>query len=157
METNYTIAQISKESGFSVPTLRFYEQEGLIPPVPRDGAGNRRYGEAECSRVNTLRCLRAAGLTLPEMKRYIALVADGEETLRVRKEILLSTRTRLENQLAELRSCLNYLGMKLELYTRSIRALERGEKPPVMSSEQLNRCFSKKKEKTPRGRSGRTS
>ncbi len=147
MDSQQTIAQVAKASGFSVPTLRFYEQEGLIPYVPRDGAGNRRYGETELSRVNTIRCLRTAGLTLPEMKRYFAMVEEGEDTLRVRKEILLSTRERLESQLTELHNSLEYLGAKLSFYRRAIRALERGEEPPRLDAQKLNRCFAQKNKK----------
>lgn len=141
MSTYQTIAQVSEASGLSSSTLRFYEEEGLIPPVPRDGAGNRRYGEAEVGRVNTIRCLRAAGLSLPEMKRYFAMMEEGEETLRVRREILQETRERLRHQHREIKRCLDYLALKLDHYDQVMEAVKRGKTPPVFSASILNRCF----------------
>lgn len=136
-----SIAKVAEASGLSVPTLRFYEQEGLIPPVPRDGAGNRMYGEQELTRINTIRCLRAAGLTLPHMKRYFALADEGEDSIRVRREIMLSTRERLIQQQQELKRCLRYLGMKIEHYDAILEALQTGQQPPAFHPEALNKLF----------------
>lgn len=113
MKSRYqSIAKVAAISGLSVPTLRFYEHEGLINPVPRDGSGNRVYGEHEMARINTIRCLRAAGLSLPQMKRYFSTPGEGEECLRIRREILLNTREQLENQQEELQRCMNCLEYK---------------------------------------------
>ena len=141
MQGYQSIAQVAAESGLSVPTLRFYEQEGLIPPVPRDGAGNRMYGEAERTRINTIRCLRAAGLTLPHMKRYFAMTGEGEETMRVRRELLLHTQENLEKQREELERCMSYLSLKIKHYDAIISALDKGEAPPSFHPEELNRLF----------------
>lgn len=137
-----SIAKVAKASGLSIPTLRFYEQEGLITPVPRDGAGNRIYGEAEITRINTIRCLRAAGLTLPLMKRYFSTADEGEEALRIRREILLSTQERLNKQLEELRRCMTYLSLKIEHYDLMLASLQQGQEPPVFQAEELNKLFS---------------
>lgn len=141
MQGFQSIAQVAAESGLSVPTLRFYEQEGIIPPVPRDGAGNRLYGEAERSRINTIRCLRAAGLTLPHMKRYFAMTDEGEDSLRVRRELLLHTQENLQKQHEELERCMRYLSLKIAHYDAIISALDRGEAPPSFHPEELNRFF----------------
>ena len=136
-----SIAKVAKASGLSVPTLRFYEQEGLIDPVPRDGAGNRMYGEHEMTRINTIRCLRAAGLTLPQMKRYFSTPGDEEESLRIRKEILLGTQEHMEAQRKELQRCMCYLEQKIQHYDLMLAALARGEEPPVFHADKLNRLF----------------
>ena len=141
MNSYQTIAQVSAASGLSAATLRFYEDEGLIPPVPRDGAGNRRYGEHEISRVNAVRCLRAAGLSLADMKRYFSMIDDGADTLRVRREILLQTRERLRSQRVELKRCMDYLALKLEFYGKMIEAVEQGREMPTFSAGRLNKCF----------------
>lgn len=137
----YSIAQMAEVSGLSIPTLRFYEQEGLIPPVPRDGAGNRVYGEHEITRINTIRCLRAAGLTLPQMKRYFSTPGEGEDCLRIRKEILLSTQEQLESQREELQRCMSYLAHKIHHYDLMLAALAKGEAPPVYKADEFNKLF----------------
>lgn len=144
MSAYLTIAKVAAQSGFSVPTLRFYEQQGLIPPVPRDAVGNRLYGEREVSRVNTIRCLKAAGLTLPEMKRYFDLVAEGESTLHERRELLLQTREHLRQQHAEIQKCMLYLAQKISYYDISIEAMEKGENLPDYQFGAINSIFSNK-------------
>lgn len=137
----YSIARMAEVSGLSIPTLRFYEQEELIPPVPRDGAGNRVYGEHEITRINTIRCLRAAGLTLPQMKRYFSTPGEGEDSLRIRKEILLSTQEQLESQREELQRCMSYLAHKIHHYDLMLAALAKGEAPPVYKADEFNKLF----------------
>ena len=113
----------------------------IIPPVPRDGAGNRVYGEAEMTRINTIRCLRTAGLTLPQMKRYFSTPGEGEESLRSRKEILLSTQEQLKAQREELKRCMSYLAHKIHHYELMLAALAKGEAPPEYKAEEVNGLF----------------
>lgn len=136
-----TIARVAAMTGFSVPTLRFYETEGLIPAVPRDGAGNRQYGEQEMSRINTIRCLRAAGLSLPEMKRYFSMVEQGASTIRARRELLLDTRENLRRQHAELQKCMLYLAQKISYYDIALEALDNGESLPEYKFGAANSIF----------------
>lgn len=144
MENHYlSIAQVAAQSGFSVPTLRFYEAEGLIPPVPRDGSGNRVYGEDELSRVNTIRCLRKAGLSLPQMKRYFRMVEEGPATMRARRELLLDTRENLRRQYAELQRCMLYLAQKISYYDIAMDALDRGEALPEYKFGTANSIFAR--------------
>lgn len=141
MPKSHSIAEVAAMSGFSVPTLRFYEAEGLIPPVPRDGSGHRVYGEAELGRVNTIRCLRGAGLTLPELKRYFRMVAEGSSTMRARRELLLDTRENLRRQHAELQKCMLYLARKISYYDIALEALDKGESLPEYQFGAANSIF----------------
>ena len=121
--------------------MNSYQTIAQVSSVPRDGAGNRRYGEHEISRVNAVRCLRAAGLSLADMKRYFSMIDDGADTLRVRREILLQTRERLRSQRVELKRCMDYLALKLEFYGKMIEAVEQGKEMPTFSAGRLNKCF----------------
>ena len=149
MENHWNISRAAEETGFSVPTLRFYEQKGLITSVPRDGSGNRFYGEREQARLNSIRCLRAAGLSLADMKRYFSLTEEGsEETLRVRREILQRTQENLLAKRDELKRCLRFLGIKIAHYDVAIEAVEHGRKAPPFDPASLKTCFPRKKATT---------
>ena len=142
MENYWSISHAADNTGFSVPTIRFYEQEGLITDVPRDGAGNRCYGEREQARLNSIRCLRAAGLSLADMKRYFSLAEEGsEETLRVQREILQRTQENLLARREEVKRCLRFLGIKIAYYDKAIHAVEHGEKAPPFDHAGLKTCF----------------
>ncbi|HXR43207.1 MAG TPA: MerR family transcriptional regulator, partial [Pseudolysinimonas sp.] len=60
--TTLTIQETSQRSGLSEPTLRYYEEVGLIGPIPRDeSSGHRRYREGDLDTLQALACLRAMG------------------------------------------------------------------------------------------------
>ena len=68
--TALTIQDVSRRSGLSEPTLRYYEQVGLIGPVERDeSSGHRRAKQelgwrprpAETTLVETAESLRDLG------------------------------------------------------------------------------------------------
>ena len=140
-EESISIARAAQATGFSVPTLRFYEQEGIIPPVPRDAAGNRCYGKAELNRCFTIRCLRNAGLELPEMKHYFELVEEGESTVPERRELLLRTAERLNRQKEELERSLRFLDRKIEYYNAIEQSATRGTPGPVYQFDAINSIF----------------
>jgi DNA-binding transcriptional MerR regulator len=71
----FTVHDASRRSGLSGPTLRYYEEVGLIGPIGRDPSGrHRRYREKDIDTLQALACLR----TTPEAagKRFLAM-ADG--------------------------------------------------------------------------------
>ena len=58
-----TIQDVSRRSGLSEPTLRYYEEIGLIGPVSRDErSGHRRYREEDLDTLQALACLRAGAI-----------------------------------------------------------------------------------------------
>ncbi len=58
--TAFTIQDVSRRSGLSEPTLRYYEQVGLVGPVDRDeNSGHRRYRDEDLHTLEALACLRA--------------------------------------------------------------------------------------------------
>src|ERR1700742_1649663 len=71
--TVMTIQEVSRRSGLSEPTLRYYEEVGLVGPVGRDDrSGHRRYGEDDLDVLQALACLRALGLGIEDMRTYQA-------------------------------------------------------------------------------------
>ncbi len=80
------------------------------------------------------------------------MVEDGEDTLRVRRELLEQTRDRLRHQRLELKKCLDYLDLKIEHYGIMLAAVAKGEKPPVFSARKLNRCFAVKQRRNAKNR-----
>ena len=89
-----TITQASKKYDISVDTLRYYERIGLIPPVPRTSSGVRDYDEASCSWIELMKCMRAAGVQIETLIRYVALFRQGDETLEERRAPLDEQRER---------------------------------------------------------------
>jgi DNA-binding transcriptional MerR regulator len=61
------IGQLAAQAGYSVRTIRFYEQSGLLPAPSRTPAGYRSYGQDAVSRLRFVRSAQALGLSLAEI------------------------------------------------------------------------------------------
>ena len=46
-----SIGQLSRRAGVKVPTIRYYEESGLMPPPDRTEGNQRRYSNAELERL----------------------------------------------------------------------------------------------------------
>ena len=68
-----TTGDMARLSGNTLRTVRFYEAEGLISAMDREGASHRRFTEDELMRLRTITDLRASGLSLARIKTLIAL------------------------------------------------------------------------------------
>jgi DNA-binding transcriptional MerR regulator len=115
------IAEVSKLTGLSGHTLRYYEQERLLPdPVDRDGAGHRVFTEEHVEWLRVCTKMRATGMSLDHIRRYAELQRRGPDTVRERYEILREHEKKVRSQLAELQEALDLIERKTELYERSM-------------------------------------
>lgn len=76
-----TVAQLAKSGGVGVETVRYYQRQGLMtrpPGVGRPGAGIRHYGSEDVRRLGFIRAAQAAGFSLREIARLIALEATDD-------------------------------------------------------------------------------
>lgn len=119
------ISQVSKKYGLSIDTLRYYEKEGLIPPVHRNESGIRDYTEQDCGWVEFIKCMRGAGLSIETLREYISLHAKGNCTLQKRKDLLIAERAKLQGRLQEMQETLKRLNYKIDFYDKKIVACEK--------------------------------
>jgi MerR family transcriptional regulator, copper efflux regulator len=68
MTDQFTIGQLSQQTGVPVRTIRFYEAEGVLPPAPRSTAGYRLYSGADARRLRLARNAKRLGLSLPQVR-----------------------------------------------------------------------------------------
>jgi DNA-binding transcriptional MerR regulator len=67
-----TIGEVSRRSGFTIRTLRFYERRGLCAPSARRPSGYRLYGEVDLHRLAFIRQAKALGITLAGIRQLVA-------------------------------------------------------------------------------------
>ena len=72
------ITEVSKKTGLSVETLRYYERVGLIPKVARTSTGLRSYGDTDICWIEFIKCMRDAGVPIEILVEYVALCQQGE-------------------------------------------------------------------------------
>jgi DNA-binding transcriptional MerR regulator len=115
--TELTIQDVSRRSGLSEPTLRYYEQVGLIGPIARDASsGHRRYRPEDLDNLQALACLRAMGVGIEDMRTYQANRRRGRVAAGEQRDLLLRHAERVESEIATLRIHLEYLREKAALW-----------------------------------------
>jgi MerR family copper efflux transcriptional regulator len=115
--TALTIQDVSRRSGLSEPTLRYYEQVGLIGPVQRDPSSrHRRYREEDLDTLQALACLRAMGVGIEDMRTYQANRLRGREAAGEQRDLLLRHAERITSEIETLRTHLDYLQAKAVLW-----------------------------------------
>lgn len=116
MSTLFTIQDVSRRSGLSEPTLRYYEQVGLVGPIAREASsGHRRYGEEDLDTLQALACLRAMGVGIQDMRTYQANRELGHAAAGEQRDLLLHAE-RVEAAIETLRIHLDYLRAKAALW-----------------------------------------
>lgn len=108
--------------GIAASTLRYYDQEGLLPFVERSQGGIRMFTEKDYGPLKVIGCLKKSGLSIKEIKQFISLAQEGDSTLAQRLEIFRCRRAAVEKQLSELREMLSLLEYKCWYYETACQA-----------------------------------
>lgn len=87
-EKMHTIGDLSRLSGVSVRRIRFYSDKGLLPPTTRTSSNYRVYSDADVARLDLIRALREAGISLAAIRRILSQHLSLREVLTVRLETL---------------------------------------------------------------------
>jgi DNA-binding transcriptional MerR regulator len=74
------IGELSRRAQVKIPTVRYYEQIGLLPPPVRSEGKQRRYGAGEVKRLNFIRHARELGFEVDEIRQLLALTAEPQES-----------------------------------------------------------------------------
>ncbi|WP_432829008.1 MerR family transcriptional regulator [Dactylosporangium sp. CA-092794] len=115
--TTLTIQEVSRYCGLSEPTLRYYEEVGLIGPIARDQrSGHRRYGTDDLNAIEVLTCLRAVGVGIEEMRAYLANRKRGRAAAAEQRDLLLRHAEHIEAEMVAQQARLSYLRVKAAVW-----------------------------------------
>lgn len=107
------IGELARRSGLSIHTLRYYEAIGLLPRAIRDGSGQRSYDPSILVWIEFLTRMKMAGMPIKEIILYANLLKRGSATAGQRRKLMEEQRERVRNRVAELQSCLDFIGKKI--------------------------------------------
>jgi MerR family transcriptional regulator, copper efflux regulator len=120
--TAFTILDASRHSGLSEPTLRYYEEIGLIGPIDRDArSGHRRYRAEDLDVLQSLACMRAIGVGIGDMRTYQANRSRGHAAANEQRDLLLRHAERIEAEITARQTRLDYLREKAALWDARAR------------------------------------
>lgn len=113
----YTMMEACRETGLTYQALKFYCNEGLIPNVRRDKNNRRYFDEATVKWIKDLTCLKKCGMSIDEMKEYLALCLEGPTTIEERQQILARKQAALREQMQKLQESIDYINWKQQFYS----------------------------------------
>ena len=115
----YSIGEVAKRIGASASALRYYDKEGLLPDVKRSSGGVRVFSEADFRWLRLIDCMKKAGMSIAEIKEYLTLMEQGDETIPARLALFEKRKAKLEKQIKELEDTKKVLEYKIWFYQKA--------------------------------------
>lgn len=95
-----TIGKLSKQTGVKIPTIRYYEEIGLLPEAERNGGNQRIYGRASQERLAFIKHSRDLGFPLDDIRELLGLADQPDHSCQAADSIarrqLASVKARLQ-------------------------------------------------------------
>lgn len=121
MNMPYTAGEAAKKLGLSKDGLRYYEKEGILPPIGRNVSGHREYSDGDVEWIFLIRRLRDTDMPVRDIKRYVGLLMEGGgESIPERREILADHKRFLEEKTRSIQNLLLLIDKKLGFYDEAL-------------------------------------
>ena len=112
----YPMKEACNQTGMAYETLKYYCNTGLIPNVKRSANNRRVFDEHDIAWIKSLTCLKKCGMTIEEMKQYLAYCLQGPSSIPIRKVMLRRKLAILEEKKKEIQESIDYIGWKQNFY-----------------------------------------
>lgn len=131
-----TIGEMAKRLGVPASTLRYYDQEGLLPFVERSAGGIRMFKDGDYEWLQIIECLKKTGMQLKDIREFVLMAMEGDATIDARLELIKKQQEAVEAQMEELRQTLDTLDFK-RWYYETAKAAGTTDVPRSMTLDQL--------------------
>ena len=142
----YTVGEIAKKLGVAPSTLRYYDQEGLLPFLDRSSGGIRVFKDSDYAWLQIIECLKKTGMKLQDIKTFVEMAMQGDETIGARLELIVKQKETVKAQIAEMEQTLKMLEFK-EWYYTTAKELGTTDALESMSTDELSEQFREIREK----------
>ena len=99
-----SIGSLAARSGCNVPTIRYYEEIGLLGPAARRPGGHRTFGEGDLRRLTLIRRCRELGFPIERVRALVALADDPKRDCFEARELAEAHLGEVRAKLVELRA-----------------------------------------------------
>ena len=97
-----TIGKLGEAAGVKVPTIRYYEQIGLLPEPDRSAGNQRLYGQSALDRLAFIRHARELGFPLDAIRDLLSLSDRPDQSCAAADVIARAKLAEVESRLARL-------------------------------------------------------
>ena len=98
----YSIGELSRRTGVKVPTIRYYEQMGLLSHAERSEGNQRRYSSEERDRLAFIRHARELGFEVEAIRTLLGLQDDPAQSCAAADQVARSRLAEVEQRIASL-------------------------------------------------------
>ena len=99
-----SIGEAGKQSGVKVPTIRYYEQIGLMPKPARTAGGQRRYNGALVQRLLFIRRARDLGFSVEDIRSLLDLATKPDQSCASVDDIAVAHLVSIDAKIAALKA-----------------------------------------------------
>jgi DNA-binding transcriptional MerR regulator len=96
------IGEAARHSRVKVPTIRYYEQIGLLPAPPRSGGNRRQYDADDLRRLTFIRHARELGFEIYAIRTLLALQDQPSQSCATADEIARARLAEVQQRIASL-------------------------------------------------------
>lgn len=118
---SYTIKEVAEIMQVRTATLRYYDDQGLLPNIKRVN-GRRIFEDEDFKWLKLLSCMKELNMPIKKIREYVVLAQEGDSTLQQRFDMVMEQKKVIEKQMAELQECLKVFEFKEEYYKKAIAA-----------------------------------
>ncbi|ETY73473.1 MerR family transcriptional regulator [Lactiplantibacillus fabifermentans] len=111
-----TANQAAQQLGMSVHTVRYYANQGLIPNLQRDAHNQRQFDTAALNWLQACQYLRQSGMSIHDLKQYVALCQTGATTLPTRHAMLVALAQQAQARVVAAQQQVAYIQQQLACY-----------------------------------------
>ena len=112
----HTMKETCELTGMAYENLKYYCNTGLVPNVKRSANNRRVFDDHDVAWIKSLTCLKKCGMTIEEMKQYLAYCLQGPASIPVRKVMLEKKLAILKEKKRDIQESIDYIGWKQNFY-----------------------------------------
>lgn len=100
--TSIAIGRLAEQTGVKVPTIRYYEEIGLLPPPERSDSNRRVYGAVAARRLRFIRHARELGFEIDAIRQLLGLADQPDQSCREADSIARAHLADIESKISRL-------------------------------------------------------
>lgn len=104
MGSELSIGFVARQTGCTVPTIRYYESIGLLPVARRSEAGQRHFDAAAVRRLSFVRRCREFGFSIDQVRELVGLIDHPDRPCAQARDIASAQLVNVQVRMAELRA-----------------------------------------------------
>lgn len=98
------IGGLARQTGTNAPTIRYYEEIGLLRSANRQAGGQRIYGDADVKQLTFIRRCREFGFSIEQVRSLVAMVQDPASSCVQARDLAQEHLVAIRSKLSELRA-----------------------------------------------------